>query len=68
VTHTLIRAHSKVLESDCLLRFYLPPLNYDTVSGGEGWVGGKMIYLFCISLPFDLSRLEGFGFDESLHV
>jgi hypothetical protein len=35
VTHTLICAYSKALESDCMLRFYPLPLNYDIASHGR---------------------------------
>ena len=40
-TLTLKRAHSKALESGCLFRFFLPPFDDDTVSGGEKKGEGK---------------------------
>jgi hypothetical protein len=36
MTSNLKRAHSKVLESGCLVRSYLPPFDYDMLSGGRG--------------------------------
>jgi hypothetical protein len=35
ITSNLKRAHSKALESGCLSRFSLPPLDYDKVFKGE---------------------------------
>jgi len=35
VTHNLKWAHSKALESGCLLRFYAPPFDCDTVPWRE---------------------------------
>ena len=65
MTYNLKHAHSKALESGCLLHFNALPFDYDTVSWWEGMKGRGDQIAFCPPPPSPIDRGKGLKLGKS---